>query len=818
MIAGANNILRLIDGTDKKFIIPVYQRPYSWKKKNCEQLLSDLKEVSEKEYPSHFFGSLVYVSENVGGCEEYLVIDGQQRIITVSLLLLAVRNYILEHPELSLNSINTDKIKNAYLTDAYANDTKKLKLKLIQGDDAAYEALIEGRKLIENTNITANYNYFHDEIGKMSPEMLEGVYQAIGKLDIVSISLQPQNGDDPQLIFESLNSTGLALETADKIRNYVLINMKHQEQETFYRNYWEPLEQTVGHEDLDKFIRYYLAVKTRELYSENRLYFEFKDYRRDSHLPIELIFKDMNEYAGYYNAIVNPEKEKTEYSEILERINKLTVKTYIPLAMDLFKAKSDGRISSVNMGKALEVIENYIVRREVCNLPANVFNKLFVQIGAEIDKEVNESKADYYEVFCYKLLSRKGKSRFPNNHEFSECFVSYDLYDAKPGMKKYILERLENFGNKEQVAVEKQLDEKDLTIEHIMPQTLNEEWKQQLGKDWELIQTKYLNTPGNLTLTAYNSDYSNNSFQKKKEMPDKGFRFSKLSLNDYMKTCDTWGAEQILERAGILYQKAEKIWWIPVAGKVEQTESAEWISWDEDIDLTNKKVLQVEVLGKTIKTKHMSDAYRKIHHDLFELDPTVYYNSDFSWFGETGKNMRKPYQISENAYIEVNLSTQNKFNTIKKTAEAMKLDSNDIRLLIEDKHNKDELKIDDDDEIVSGTLFAGESAVEMSANDSYETLSVGKLAYKFFKELMEKKLISKEEIQQFKTKEYTAKLFKQTRYPALSDSRLAYKGNGKKIRYRKEPLILDGKEIYVTIEFFNEDRDALIQWYKSHCK
>lgn len=818
MIAGANNILRLIDGTDKKFIIPVYQRPYSWKKKNCEQLLSDLKEVSEKEYPSHFFGSLVYVSENVGGCEEYLVIDGQQRIITVSLLLLAVRNYILEHPELSLNSINTDKIKNAYLTDAYANDTKKLKLKLIQGDDAAYEALIEGRKLIENTNITANYNYFHDEIGKMSPEMLEGIYQAIGKLDIVSISLQPQNGDDPQLIFESLNSTGLALETADKIRNYVLINMKHQEQETFYRNYWEPLEQTVGHEDLDKFIRYYLAVKTRELYSENRLYFEFKDYRRDSHLPIESIFKDMNEYAGYYNAIVNPEKEKTEYSEILERINKLTVKTYIPLAMDLFKAKSDGRISPVNMGKALEVIENYIVRREVCNLPANVFNKLFVQIGAEVDKEVNEGKADYYEAFCRKLLSRKGRSRFPNNHEFCEYFVSYDLYDAKPGMKKYILERLENFGNKELVAVEKLIDEKILTIEHIMPQTLNEEWKKQLGKDWELIQTKYLNTPGNLTLTAYNSDYSNNSFQKKKEMPEKGFRFSKLSLNDYMKTCDVWGKNQILERAELLYKKAEKIWWVPTVGTAGQMETAEWISWDEDTELTNKKVLQVEVLGETIKTKHMSDAYRKIHQDLFGLDPTVYYNSDFSWFGETDENIRKPYQLSEHAYIEENLSTQNKFNTIKKTAEAMKLDSNDIRLLIEDKHNKDELKIDGEETVSNGNLFVEEHAVEAPAVGTDKPLPVAKLAYKFFKELMEKRLISKEEVQQFKTKEYTMKLFKRTSYPALADSRMDNRGKGERARYRGKPLFFDGKEIYVTTEFYDSERDALIQWYKSHCK
>ena len=188
-------------------------------------------------------------------------------------------------------------------------------------------------------------------------------------------------------------------------------------------------------------------------------------------------------------------------------------------------------------------------------MPTNALNKLFVQIGAEVDKEVNNREMDYYDAFCSKLLSKTGRSRFPNNHEFREHFESYDLYDAKPSMRKYILERLENFGNKELVAVEKLIDEKVLTIEHVMPQTLNDEWKKQLGKNWELIQTKYLNTPGNLTLTAYNSDYSNSSFTKKKNMPGKGFLCSKLSLNEYINTCDSWAEDQIKERAGILYKR-----------------------------------------------------------------------------------------------------------------------------------------------------------------------------------------------------------------------------------------------------------------------
>lgn len=685
MKANENNVLRLISGPDKKFIIPVYQRPYSWKKKNCEQLLKDLKDVYERGHKSHFFGSLVYVSENSGSCEEFIIIDGQQRITTVSLLLLAICNFLIEHPDIKIDSINTTKIKNAYLTDEYANNAKKLKLKLIQGDDAAYDALIERNIPIENTCVTANYKYFYSEIKKMNSKELAGIYSAIGKLDIVSISLQPQNGDDPQLIFESLNSTGLDLETADKIRNYVLMNMNHKEQEKFYKNYWEPLEKTVGDCDINKFIRYYLAIKTRKLYDEKKLYFEFKYYREGSQCSIDVILKDMIEYAGYYRSIVNPKQEKKAYSDILERINKLDMKTCIPLIMDLFKSETNGYITEEKLNKALEVIENFIVRREICSLPTNIFNKLFVQIGAEVDKEIKNNNMDYYDVFCYKLLSKTGKSRFPNNHDFREHFDSYDLYNAKSSMKKYILERLENFGNKELVAVEKLIDEKKLTIEHVMPQTLNDEWKQQLGKNWEIIKEKYLNTIGNLTLTAYNSNYSNLSFQKKKIMEEKGFLSSKLFLNDYIKRCNEWGEKQIKKRADILYKKAEKIWWIPDVVEDNEIEKTEWINWDEDVDITSKKISQVEVMGILMETKDMSDAYRKIHKSLFELEPTIYYKLDFVWFNQSKENMKRAYELSENAYIETNKSSQDKFKTIKKVAEIMQLDSNDIRLLMVNK-------------------------------------------------------------------------------------------------------------------------------------
>lgn len=795
MKASENQILRFINGSDKNFIIPVYQRPYSWKKENCVQLIKDLTDVYKRGYESHFFGSIVFVSQNNGVCEEYTIIDGQQRITTVSLLLLAIRNYILSHPEITVSNIKPEKIYNSYLIDEYAEDEKKLKLKLVQGDDDAYDALLSGKAPIENTSITSNYSYFYDEISKLGIEEIKGLYDAITKLDIVSISLQPQNGDNPQMIFESLNSTGLDLEPADKIRNFVLMGLKNKQQEKFYRTYWEPLENTVDRNEMNKFIRYYLDVKTRKLINEKKLYLEFKYYQQNSGISVESILKDMLEFAEYYHTISNPCDNRKPYTQILQRINRLDVKTCIPLMMDLFKALNDSDISEGELCDALNIIENYIVRREICSLPTNALNKVFVQMGADIERDIDTDNISYFEAFRYEILKRTGKSRFPSDHDFEDKFTTYDLYNTKSAMKKYILEMLENFNNREQVAVDKLVSDGTLTIEHIMPQTLSEEWKNQLGSNGELIHTKYVDTIGNLTLTAYNSDYSNSSFQVKKTMPGKGFLESKLSLNEFVKKCDTWGEKEIQKRAKLLYEKAFKIWWIPKSSDRTE-EKDEWIDWDEDYDFTNKRIGQITVLDSVIKTLDMTDAYRKIHETLYELEPTIYHSHQMSWFSESKKKLRRAHQIGRNAYIETNKNSREKVSTIKFMAELFNLNSYDIRFLIQEKQDRLELNIDDE--------------------STYRNVTVGKLAYEFIARLLKSNAIDADEISKLKTKEYTKQLFSGVDYPVLADNRNANRGNSSHIRYRKKPLVYEGKEIYVTTQWFDKNRDDVIKWYKSH--
>lgn len=796
MIAKEGYIVRFLDGSDKKFVIPVYQRPYSWKKSNCELLIKDLLEVYNCGYKSHFFGSIVYVENDIGGCNEYIIIDGQQRITTVSLLLLAIRNYITDN-KLDIG-INANKITTAYLTDEYADSAKKLKLKLVQGDDDAYDRLIEKTQPITNNNVTVNYNYFYyDVLSSMQDTEIKGLYDAIMKLMIVNISLNPHNGDDPQLIFESLNSTGLDLEEADKIRNYVLMKMSSAQQERIYKNYWEKLENQVSKEDINRFIRHYLAVKTRELANENKLYFAFKNYReKNIELQIEEILNDILIYAEFYNQIKNAKiSDRIPYLNAIARINKLEVNTVIPLLFDLFYAKKQGLLSEEDMSNCVSVIESYIARRIICGLPTSALNKIFVGMGAEIKRYMDKNSASFIDALKYSILSKTGKSRFPNDHDFAEKFVVYELYNAKPNTRKYFFERLENYNNRERIAVEEQIDNTELTIEHIMPQSLTAEWKESLGDNWELTYSKYIDTVGNLTLTAYNSDYSNLSFAKKKSLPDKGFLYSKLSLNSFIKSCEVWTEKQIKERASKLYEWAEKIWQTPVTS-FEPDIIEDWITLDDEIDFTNKTILKINLLGDEIMCDNITDAYKKINVTLYMLDPVLFAGLKNIYHNESSTELRSPYSLSDSMYIETNLSSQHKINIIRELFDGFGFDYQDLKFLVRPKQ-KDSFTVDLDDE---GT---------------YYNVTCGELAYRMFSYLLENNILPQEEIDKLMTKDFARMTFKKVVYPVLALSREANRGDSRTFRYYKTPINVNDIDIYISSQWFDESREDLISYFNS---
>lgn len=794
MDANKGYMVRFLNGNDKKFVIPVYQRAYSWKKGDCELLLSDLESVYEKGSQTHFFGSIVYVANNLAGYTEYIIIDGQQRITTVSLLLLVIRNYLINSPREGV-SINTKKITTAYLTDEYAEDEKKLKLKLIEGDDYAYDQLISNSKPVEGSLITANYQLFYDAVASMTDEQLSGLYDAIMKLEIVHVSLEPSKGDDPQLVFESLNSTGQKLLEGDKIRNYVLMNMTSDMQEKFYKKYWEPLEKTITKNDVDKFIRYFLSVKNHELASDKNIYFEFKSYAIRQGNDAEAILQDMLMYAEFYKIIKTASGIDNSYNAVLARINKLEINMTIPLMFDLFAANKEGRISVEELTECFQILESYLVRRIICGLSTNALNKLFVGLALEIDKYTSKDHIRYVEAFKYAILSKRGKSRFPNDHDFRDKFSTYELYNAKPYVKKYILERLENWNNREQVAVEEQIDNGTLTIEHIMPQTLTDEWKEVLGDSWELVHTKYIDTPGNLTLSAYNSDYSNLSFQKKKNMPEKGFIHSKLQLNAYLKKLDKWDEEEIVKRAEALFERALQIWSIP-STDYSPVNKEDIIYWDdEDFDFTNKRIVKMVLFGDAIMTTDVTDAYKKINMAVYKFDPSEYMKVVVT--ATDKESIRSPFEIAPGIYITTNLSSQVKIANIQKLFESFEFESKDLQFEVRDIPKA--LKFDINDEA------------------TFVVIKVGELAKQLFSKLLLEGKLPEQEITLLHEKGYSKKLFPKNYYPVLADDVNAYKGNGKTTRFYKESVVLaDGRELFISSQWFEDDRDNLMEYYRKY--
>lgn len=646
---------------------------------------------------------------------------------------------------------------------------------------------------MEGTHITRNYRLFYDIVANMEPDEIKGLYEAITKLVVVGISLK--DGDDPQLIFESLNSTGLALTTADKIRNYVLMKVESSEsQERFYKEYWEPLEKLVSQKDLDSFIRWYLAVKMRVLPSVGNLYFEFKWFCEEPGSDLKDILMEMNRYGKYYREIVEPQ-ENTVFRDHLLRIKMLKTNTCIPFLFDLMNARAEGIMTDHDVAEVLTILESYIVRREFCDLPTNVYNKMFAPLGGEVRTSMMEDGIPFVEAFKRSIANKKGKSRFPDDSAFEEGFKIYELYNAKSYFRKYVFERLENSSSKEKVAVWEQLDNNTLTIEHVMPQTLTDPWKRALGRNWEFIHTKYGDTIGNLTLSAYNSDYSNKSFQEKKNMPEKGFLCSKLEINRFLSRCDKWTEEEIKRRAQLLAQKALEIWWRPEGDKVDRL-SGSWVEWTDKIDMTNKGISRIEVFGKKNSTRYIKDALKKVHKELYKKNASLYRNNELSWFSSTGSKFFQPFKIGEDAYIETNKNGNSQIATIKEIAKLFKLESRDIRMEVYSK----------------GEPIVKEARESYSVKVKKET--IGQMAYRLIADLIEKDALPETEVEKLKNKEYTKKVFPETHYPVFADNRDDNKGKGTTFRYRAKPLAFKGRALFVTTEWFEADRRNLENWYE----
>lgn len=554
MDARKGNIYEILNG-NKQFLIPVYQRYYSWDIEQCKRLWNDIVKMQKKGKVGHFVGSIVNIAEQAmpTGVQKYMIIDGQQRMTTLSLLLLALRDYAVKNPEDT--TINARRIDNMLLKNEYESGDERYKLLLTETDRDILMRLVEKKSIPDCTRskLLDNYKFFSGKIADKELQPAE-VYESIGKLQIVNITLD-RSVDDAQAIFESLNSTGKELSESDLIRNYVLMGLEPAEQTYVYEHLWRQMELLFVYETqdsvMDRFFRDYLTMKITRIPKQDRVYEEFKLYHLNCEFgTIRELCQDLLTYAKYYTDMVFKRSSNLALKALYEDINDLRMEVSYPFLLKVHNDYAEGIISENALKQIIQLCISYVFRRSICDIPTNSLNKTFATLKNEIKPE------DYVNSIKAFFVMRDDYKEFPDDDKFTAAFVSRDIYTMRS--RNFILSHLENYGNKAPIVIE------NYTIEHIMPQnsSLSPEWQQMLGSDWREVQKTYLHTIGNLTLTAYNSEMSDHPFMVKMDM-EGGFKESALRLNAYVVKLTEWNEQRIKERATLLADKAKQIWAFP---------------------------------------------------------------------------------------------------------------------------------------------------------------------------------------------------------------------------------------------------------------
>ncbi|MEM6597304.1 MAG: DUF262 domain-containing protein [Cyanobacteria bacterium P01_C01_bin.69] len=557
---------KLLDflGAAAQLVVPIYQRTYSWTVKECQQLWDDILRVGKDESASaHFMGSVVYVSQRlttVIDTSPLLVIDGQQRLTTVSLLLEALaRRLDAAGP---LDQFSAESIRSRYLIDPERGGNRAFKLVLTQTDKDTMLAVVRQRKLPQHCSVRVkeNFEFFERQIAACQSDVA-ALCKGLDKLVIVDVALE-RGQDNPQLIFESMNSTGRALSQADLIRNFVLMGLEPNHQTQLYEDCWRPMELDFGQEayasDFDSFMRYYLTVKTGEIPNVKEVYEAFKERVRSPEKcgeTIDELVAELQAFSQYYCAIALKKEPDLELSRAFEDLRELKVDVAYPFLLELYHDYKNELLSKEDLLAATRLTESYIFRRSVCGLSANSMRRTFATFLRSIKKE------QYLTSIQSKFARLLSARRFPNDVEFNREIKVRNLYKIRSG--SYWLRRLENHGRRERVLVD------EYTIEHILPQNpkLSEEWQKALGPEWQQVQATWLHTLGNLTLTGYNQTYSDRAFCIKRDLEkggdDKGFRYSPLKLNKGLGQVELWNEKAIQDRAERLAGLALKVWMMP---------------------------------------------------------------------------------------------------------------------------------------------------------------------------------------------------------------------------------------------------------------
>jgi uncharacterized protein with ParB-like and HNH nuclease domain len=649
-----------------QFVIPVYQRNYDWSTAECKELLNDIISVETDDRGTHFIGSIVYVYEGafiINEVKELVIIDGQQRLTTINILYVALYRFAKENNRQQ----DAERLYNMFLTNQYVQkESSKLKLKQTDSNSLAFKAIMVGTEKEYNSfsNVTENYNYF---FGAITNDTFDIILKGLNRLIFVEISLE-RGKDDPQRIFESLNSTGLDLSQSDLIRNFILMDLPPKDQNRVFETIWNPIEDNA--KDLVKqsslvsdYIRDYLTLRNRKIPNKNKVYAEFKNLysnKKDEAYNQEL--ENIKSLSAHYKKFVNPSIVSDEsIKKELEFLNRLETNVAFPFLLQVFEDADNGLLSKEDLIKILKLIQSYTWRRFIVGLPTNALNKIFMTLYAEVDTE------EYYDSIAKALVKKKGSAKFPSNEDLKTALKEKDLYNTQSKNRNYFFELLENYNNKEYVNTNNEL----ITIEHIFPRNPNDDWNKDLPQsEYYAFKEKHLNTIGNLTLSGNNGALSNKSFADKKLMNidgnEQGYQYSRLWLNAYLKSIDSWDILKYEERFNIIYDRFLKIWEYPDVIISEEEDSEEQNIFDAESP-THKKLEYFIFENTRVEEETVAQMYFYVIKNLYEKNSQLLLsNQELFKITRTQSDFRAGQEVVNGWFIESNIDSNSKFIILKK--------------------------------------------------------------------------------------------------------------------------------------------------------
>ena len=678
-----------IEPNKRQYIIPVYQRNYEWTKDQCEKLFSDIL-VAEKNDKTHFCGSIVYAPlKEENKIQYYIIIDGQQRLTTIYLLLKAM-----------LDEAEDDKTKDALL-DTLLNKDKfdkfgidqasKLKLKPIKSDEEQLSILMDNNakkdKIDQNSGIWKNYEYFRSLIKKEleAGAYVKDIYKGVENLFCAKILLDKE--DNAQEMFERINSTGIPLSLADKIRNFVL--MTEVDQERLYTYYWLEIERLLPKEDMHAFFLDYLNLKREGFSKEAEAYEDFKNIYNEQYGSSkngkEEVLKELLHYANQYHIFLYTDSEYGDrVNTLLKNLRELKQTTVFLFLFRVFDDYENKVIDLPILEKTLEFLRNYSIRRLICEVGSNSLRGLYKTLYDRVFNNVANKDYYYDSIVCFfKQLT--SKDALVNDATFVEALKYKNLY-RKNALCKYLLGAIENQG-KEKVKID------SLTIEHIVPQNknLSTYWQNMLGDNWQSVQEKYLHTLGNLTLTGYNSELGDKPFSEKKILIEK--KDSKVvTLYTDVKDKREWNAANIEARAKRLANIILNLF--KISGPDVEISFADprykEYSCDNPSDATNKWPNYYVLQGERVNVQNFQHMLRSVVDKIFKVDSTIikglalneknpidgYQSIVFTY---KSRNVNSDYRIGDTGiYVRLGYSAAHTISIIKALLQKYDIDTDDF--------------------------------------------------------------------------------------------------------------------------------------------